>query len=451
MVRSLSVVLVAALVASAPLAAQGGARSLPFGTLREQAQLRHAWLRLRLDRHLPLLMREHGVGCWVIPMREYNEDPLFRALVAPTTFAARRRTIHVFCDRGAGAVERLVIGGSDQGGLYRPVTPGTVATGGRSGEWFGDNQWVALRDLLAERDPAVIAVNRSRTFAFADGLSSGEWEAMREALGEPWVSRIRSIDALPVDFLALRLPEEEAIYRQLQQLVWELTQRMFSREVITPGVTRPSDLAWWWREELRRLGLETWFQPSISVQRDDPAGLGMDPDPVILPGDLLWCDVGIVALGLHTDTQHNAYVLRPGESEAPEGLVAALRRSNRAQDLLFEEMRPGRTGNEVLHAVRARLADEGLDGTIYTHPIGLHGHGAGALIGLWDHQDGVPGRGDHPIRAGTWWSSELQVTSLVPEWGNRRVRMAQEEDFLLGADGVPRWFHRRQSQLFLVR
>jgi Xaa-Pro aminopeptidase len=449
-VRRRLALLIALLAASPTLAAQSPS-PMPFGTLREQAQLQQAWLRLRLDRHVPMLLREHGVGCWVVPMREYNEDPVFRAIVAPTTFAARRRTIYIFCDRGAAGVERLVIGGSGEGGLYRSVTATTIAPDGRGGEWWGDAQWLALREVLAERDPQVIAVNRSRTFAFADGLSSGEWEAMQAALGEPWVSRIRSVDALPVDLIALRLPEEEAVYRQLQQLVWELTQRMFSREVITPGVTRTSDLVWWWREEVRRLGLQTWFQPSIRVQRDDPSGVGLEPDPIIMPGDLLWCDVGIVALGLHTDTQHNAYVLKPGESEAPAGLQEALRRSNRLQDLLFEEIRPARTGNEVLSAVRARMQAEGLDGTVYTHPIGLHGHGAGATIGLWDHQDGVPGRGDHPIRASTWYSSELQVTTPVPEWGNQPVRMAQEEDFLLGADGLPRWFHRRQAQLFLVR
>lgn len=445
---------VAACLVVAPVAAQATATApSPFGTLREQAALQQAWLRLRLERILPTLLRDHGVDCWVIPMREYNEDPVFRAIVAPTTFAARRRTIHVFCDRGAAGVERLALGGSSQGGLYDAIRDTRIVEGlgGRTAELVGDEQWLVLRQVLEARDPQVIAVNSSPTFAFADGLTAAERDAMLSALGPELAGRVRPVEALAVDLLSTRLPEEEGIYRRLQELVWELTERMFSREVITPGVTRTSDLVWWWREQLAAHGLTTWFQPSITVQRDLATVDELGEDPIILPGDLLWCDVGIVALGLHTDTQHNGYVLRPGETAAPAGLQEALRRSNRLQDLLFEEIRPGRTGNEVLRAVRARMAAERLDGTVYTHPIGLHGHGAGPLIGRWDAQDGIPGRGDYPVRAATWWSSELQVTSPVPEWGNRRVRMAQEEDFQLGVDGRPRWFHQRQSELFLVR
>lgn len=440
------------LITAQPLAAQRDERPI-FGSLREQAQLQQAWLRLRLERHLPALMREYQVDCWVIPMREYNEDPVFRALVVPTTFAARRRTIYVFCDRGPQGVERLALGGSDQGGLYTVVrSPRTTdPLSGRRAELWGDEQWILLREVLEDRTPDRIAVNRSRTFAFADGLTAAEDAAMREALGPELAAKLVNAEGLAVDFLALRLPEEEAVYRRLQSLVWELIDEMFSSRVITPGVTRTSDLVWWWREQLAARGLTTWFQPSISVQRDLATPEDLGDDPVILPGDLLHCDVGIVALGLHTDTQHNAYVLRPGETEPPVGLQQALARSNRLQDILFEEIRPGRTGNEVLAATLGRMREAGLDGTVYTHPIGLHGHGAGPLIGLWDMQDGVPGRGDHPVRAGTWFSSELQVTSTVPEWGGRRVRMAQEEDFLLGADGVPRWFHRRQSRLHVIR
>ena len=97
------------------------------------------------------------------------------------------------------------------------------------------------------------------------------------------------------------------------------------------------------------------------------------------------------------------------------------------------------------------MKSEGLDGTMYSHPIGINGHGAGPLIGLWDYQEGVPGRGDHKVIANMWYSSELQVTTPVPEWSNQPVRMAQEEDFFIGTDGKPRWANRRQDQLWLIR
>ena len=88
---------------------------------------------------------------------------------------------------------------------------------------------------------------------------------------------------------------------------------------------------------------------------------------------------------------------------------------------------------------------------MYTHPIGLHGHGAGPLIGLWDYQDGVPGRGDAMVIPSMWYSIELQATTPVPEWGGQPVRMAQEEDVIIGADGKVRWALKRQDRLFLVR
>ena len=75
----------------------------PFGTLREQAAMQQRWLRQRLDTFLPALMRKHGIDMWVVPMREYTEDPVFSAITAPETFAARRRTIYVFFDTCAAA------------------------------------------------------------------------------------------------------------------------------------------------------------------------------------------------------------------------------------------------------------------------------------------------------------------------------------------------------------
>jgi len=433
----------------------------PFGTLRDQAAMQQAWLKKRLDTFLPALMRKHGIDLWVVPMREYNEDPVFSSITAPETFAARRRTIYVFFDTCAAAnapvtprcIERIALGGTSQGGVFDARTstkPVVAAVGGRQAELWGDEQWYALKQVIEDRKPKVIGIDRSTTFAFTDGLSSGELQGMSEALGATWTARFRNAEALPLDLIASRLPEEEAFFEKMTALVWQMTQTMFSDRVIVPGTTHTSDLVWWWRQRTNDQGLGTWFQPSVSIQRKGVKGEELGEDPVIQPGDVLHCDVGITVARLNTDTQHNAYVLLPGETDAPAGLKKALANANAMQDISMEETRPGRTGNEVLASVLQRMKAKGIDGTMYTHPIGMNGHGAGPLIGLWDYQDGVPGRGDARVIPSMWFSIELQATTPVPEWGGQPVRIAQEEDMIVGADGKTRWALKRQDRLFLV-
>jgi Xaa-Pro aminopeptidase len=433
----------------------------PFGTLREQAAMQQAWLKKRLDTFLPALMRKYGVDFWVVPMREYNEDPIFSSITAPETFFARRRTIYVFFDKcavtgsaaSAACVERLALGGTSQGGVFQTrssMKSISAATGARQAELWGDEQWLLLKEVVEERKPKVIGINRSKIFAFSDGLSSGELQGMSEALGPAWTAKFKDAEGLPLDLIASRLPEEEAFFQRMTALVWQMTQTMFSDKVIVPGVTRTSDLVWWWRQRTNDQGLGTWFQPSVNIQRKGVKASDIGEDGVIQPGDVLHCDVGITVARLNTDTQHNAYVLRPGETDAPAGLKAALANANAMQGFLMEEARPGRTGNEILGAVLGRMKAKGIRGTMYSHPIGMNGHGAGPLIGLWDYQDGVQGRGDARVVPSMWFSVELQATTPVPEWDGQPVQMAQEEDMIVGADGKTRWALKRQDSLFLV-
>jgi Xaa-Pro aminopeptidase len=443
-------------LAAAASAAPASAQQRPFGTLREQADVRQQWLSLRLERVLPRLMREQGVEMWIVPVREYNEDPVFFSLVSPTTMAARRRTIYVFHDRGPErGIERIAIGGTSQGGLYRVVRDadaavGTAGASRRQAEPFGPDQWRLLGPVVEACDPRTIQVNVSATHAFSDGLTVGEWEALREALPPAYRDRVVRRELLPLHFQEERLPEMLPAYRRMQEVAHGIIETAFSSAVITPGTTRAEDVVWWMRERALALGVDVWFHPTVTVQRRG-VEMGDSANPVILHGDVLHTDFGIQALRLATDTQHMGYVLRPGESAPPAGLLAALARSNRLQDLLLEEMEPGRTGNDVLRRTRERMREEGLDGTVYTHPIGDRGHGAGPLIGLWDRQEGVPGRGEVALRPNTWFSIELQVTSPVPEWGGQPVRMAQEEEAFLDAEGARAWVLRRQTSLHLVR
>jgi Xaa-Pro aminopeptidase len=451
------------LVLGGNASAQPSLGTRPFGTLREQADIQQRWLERRMETLLPSLMRKHGVEFWVVPMREYNEDPLFTSIVSPTTFAARRRTIYVFHDTCARAtvpnckVDRIALGGTSQGGVFQAVRS-TKAAAGPAGarreqqaELWGDEQWQVLRRIVEERGPSSITVNVSRTWAFADGLSAGEYEGMREALGPAGVARLKNVDALAVDLIAARLPDEERVYRRMQEVVWGIIDTAFSRVVITPGITRTQDVVWWMRQKVNDLGLGSWFQPSVDVQRMGATAEQLGDNPIIQRGDVLHCDFGLVAYRLNTDTQHMGYVLRAGETDVPAGIQRALENSNTLQDIVMSEIRPGRTGNEILRASLARMRAQGIDGTVYTHPIGVHGHGAGPLIGLWDYQDGVPGRGDAHVIPTMWFSIELQATTPVAEWNGQPLRSAQEEDAIVGADGTMRWALRRQTKYWLVR
>jgi len=457
------IIVVSIVLLSVSARGQSSDAARPFGTLREQAAAQQEWLKKRLDTFLPALMRKHGIDLWVVPMREYNEDPIFLAITAPETFAARRRTIYLFFDKCAASgavpapscIERVALGGTSQGGVFDARRSTQAAAGdvgrGQQAELWGDEQWQVLKSAIEERQPRVIGMNRSTVFAFSDGLSSGELQGMSAGVGPAWTGKFRNAEALPLQLLASRLPEEEAFFRRMQELVWSLTQEMFSSRQITPGTTRTSDLVWWWRQRVNDLGLGTWFQPSVSVQRKGMTQEQVGGDPIIQPGDVLHCDVGITVARLNTDTQHNAYVLRPGETDAPAGIRRALANANALQDIVMDEIRPNRSGNEILATSLKRMKEKGITGTVYSHPIGLHGHGAGPLIGLWDYQDGVAGRGDATVIPSMWYSIELQATTPVPEWDGQAVRMAQEEDAIIGADGHIRWALRRQDRLFLVK
>ena len=126
-----------------------------------------------------------------------------------------------------------------------------------------------------------------------------------------------------------------------------------------------------------------WAHPRVSVLTPESFPGWEGTDDVIQEGDLLHIDFGMTAMGMNTDTQHMAYVLRSsaGEMAPPPGLKAGLKKSNRMMDIVLQTMRPGLTGNEVLSICLAQMKKEGIEGQIYSHPIGDWGHAPGAVMG----------------------------------------------------------------------
>jgi Xaa-Pro aminopeptidase len=407
-------------------------------THREQAALVKSWILERFDTVLPALMRREKIDMWIIVSREYNDDPVFRSMSPMTTYSSRRRTILVFSDRG-GRVDRLSIGRFDYDGLYTVVPTAN------------DEQWSGLRKVVEERDPRVIGINTSEAWNHADGLTANEKEQLLKALGPKHSARVRSAEMLAVGWLETKIAAETEAYRHVMKVAHKIIAEAFSNAVITPGVTTSDDVVWWMRQRVANMGLGGWFHPSITIQRKGGLPPGLAPDArVIQRGDMLHTDFGLVYLGFSTDTQHNAYVLLPGETDAPAGLKAGLQAANRLQDLTMKFATVGGTGNQALAAALAHAKTEGLTPSIYCHPVGYHGHAAGPPIGMTDYQQGVPVRGDYVFRPDTWHSIELNVREIVPEWNNERVMFALEEDAALSANGWS-WIDGRQTQFYLVK
>jgi Xaa-Pro aminopeptidase len=406
-------------------------------THREQDAIVKGWIEKRFDTVLPMLMERTGIDMWIIVSREYNDDPVFRSMAPLTTYSSRRRTILVFHHPGDGRpVERVSIGRFNYDGLFTVVPT------------HNDAQYEGLRKHVEERNPKVIGINESNAWNHADGLTANEKRRLTDALGPALAARMTSAEALAVGWLEHKLPEELEAYRHVMQVAHMVIREAFSNQVITPGTTTTQDVVWWMRQRVVEMGLGKWFQPSVSIWRQ---GQTSTMQGTIERGDMLHTDFGIVYLGLSTDTQHNAYVLRPGESDAPQGLKDGLAAANRLQDLTMMYAKLGRTGNQALADALAHARKEGLAASIYCHPVGYHGHGAGPPIGMTDYQDGVPVRGEYPFYANTWHSIELNVTFPVKEWGGQNARFALEEDAAILPDGTWDWINGRQTEFYLIK
>lgn len=414
----------------------------------QRARVVDELLKERLDSLLPVLMDRSGIDMWVLISREYNEDPVLRTMLPATWLNARRRTMLLFYrDAAAGRMDKLAvarynIGESIQSAWDKEEEP---------------DQWKRLMDLISERDPKRIGLNFSADHNIADGLDKTDYELFMEYLPGKYKNRVTSAEELAVGWIETRTKREMVLMSHLVDITHQIISEAFSTAVITPGVTTTTEVEWWMRQKVTDLGLDTWFHPTVDIQRSAEKLEGhlysfsdRPENSVILPGDLLHCDFGITYLRLNTDCQQLAYVLKPGETDAPEFLREALQKGNQVQDFLTSHMKEGLTGNEILSNSLSAARSAGLRPAIYTHPLGSYGHSAGTTIGMWDAQGGVM-RDDgevYTLHPNTVYAIELNTTVKLVAW-NRDIRVMLEEAGYFGPDGF-RYVNGRQTQLHLI-
>lgn len=422
---------------------------------REQEKVMDAWLKKRLTTVLPMVMHRWNQDMWIVACEEYNEDPVLSSLTPVSMITARRRMILVFA-RYQGEVHRFAITRPHIGleGYYT-----TIWTKQAGQDWgqleenaFSspqpETQLQCLKRIIEMVKPASIALNYSENFAFGDGLSHTLYSQLSDVIKTADVP-IVSAEKLCVSWLETRIEEELMAYDGIVEIAHALIKEAYSSHVILPGVTTNHDVKYFMMQSVIDLGLQPWFDFEVSIKRK--GGLAFEEEEIILAGDILHCDIGLKYLGLCTDTQENAYILKPEECDAPAGILHAMKTVNRLQDIVMENFIEGRSGNEILKASRKQAIQEGIQPCIYTHPIGYHGHGAGPTIGLWDMQQGLDGlQGEYPLFSNTLYSLELNATVEIAQWQNEMLTFGIETDIIF-ADGKPRYANKRQTSFHLIR
>lgn len=412
-------------------------------SLKERAVIVDQIQKDRLDNLLPQLMDDNGIDLWVMITREYNEDPVVKTLLPPTWLNARRQTILVFSkNKNAEGITSAAITRYPFGKLIPSI-------------WDKEkqpSQWQALADYIVSKNPKNIGINTSKAFALADGLVKTDYDALMRVLPEAYKSKVVSAEQLAIGWIETRTAKEMELYEDLVAITHQIIAEAFSSKVITPGETTTDDVVWWLREKVLSLGLDTWFHPTVDVQRANESDLyafdSKSKFDIIQPGDLVHCDFGISYLSLNTDCQELAYVLKPGEKQAPDFLVDALAQGNRVQDIFTNNFKTGVSGNVILKKSLEQGRAEGLRPQIYTHPLGTYGHSAGTTLGMWDSQNGVAVNGDYPLHPNTSYAIELNTSVYITEW-KKDIRIMLEEAGFFGPDGF-RYINKRQEKLLLI-
>ena len=432
------------LAACATTGRQGAADDSPprLMSWSEQIAEREAWLEKRHGMLLDM-MRRHGVGMWVVVNEEFHDDPLTQFIAPPRPYAGNR-DIFVFVDAGPEGLKRVALSGYSEATLARFFE---LPEEGRKPQEI-------LADLNTRYQPRTIALGIGGKRGVTRSLTKDSYAFLVESLGAEAEARFVSAAPLIEEYLDTRIPEEWLHYQRLVMLTEAVVKEAFSPEVVVPGKTTVGDVRRFLYDRLWALGVDTWFQPDLRVQRKGADGASSrgflapaKEDVVILRGDLLHVDFGITYMGLNSDWQKMAYVLNEGETDAPEGLNRALANTIELQDaLMLRASRPGRTSAQVYTQTMAEMKEKGIEAMVYSHPLGNQGHALGASI---DFRSASRQEEAKTLRLGSYIAIELNTATSVPEWDGQKVFVMQEDPAYLTEEGW-KFFVSRQESFYLL-
>lgn len=417
-------------------------------SIRERAAVIKKITKMRLDTIIPKMMEETGFDMWLIVCNEDNLDPVFQTMIPYDVWCPITQILVFYQHRPAGEVERLNISRTNMQDLHQNVWDYQAWDNEKK-----ESQWDCLARIVHERDPKKIGINVAGVIWAADGLTAFLKKKVEETIGPKYSERMRSAERLATLWLETMLPEDLELYERVVSVAHALMAETFSDKVITPGVTTTEDILYYYLQQVADLGLQRYAWPWFRIRARDPQVLkkyGKD-DTVIRRGDLLQCDAGIYYLRYYTDHAEWAYVLRPGETDVPEGFKKVMAEGNKLQDIFCAEFKEGLTGNQLLTNILQTAREKGIcKPKIYSHSIGYYLHEPGPLIGLPWEQENTGSRGEVKLVSNSTFTAELSVTCPVPELGGAELRMALEQVVAFTPKGTY-FLDGRQTKFYIVK
>ncbi len=439
----------------------------PIMSLQQQFELQDSILKERLEILLPKIMAEAGTEMWIIIGDEYNEGPCVRSLLPSSFFHARRTAAFIFTCRG-GVTETMIVSKPDFS-IDQFYTPVLLKPAGFDYERFyttfapqydleairkmdTEDVWSCISRIIREFDPKDIALDISGMTPFSDGLSKTNYDRLIQHIDTRFHSRFISAQTLALRWLETRTAQELSLMKRIVEITRSIINECYSKEVITPGKTTTGEARFFLMERATRLGMVPWFDATVWIRRAGHAHID-DDSAVIEEGDLLHCDFGVKYAGLCSDVQEMAYVK---SSSGDDRLVISElegihHTAMRTQDILLEAFVEGRTGNQILSEALAAAKRSGIrKPMIYSHPIGIYGHGPGPTIGSFGNQQFVEGLGEYTLHDATCYAMELNVRERVPSWDDLEIMYGQEIDICF-ISGRAEFFAGRQEHLHIIQ
>jgi Xaa-Pro aminopeptidase len=397
----------------------------------------------RIQKLLPEAMKAAGVDAWIIICRENNNDPIAH---------------HIGGENAGGTALFLFFLENDKAKsmAFSPVGEATAL-----GELKIHDEVIPVErgasaiqqamEFIKGKNFGKIAINSSYNELLADGLSYTQRKTLEEALGSQ-ANKLVSAEDLIYEWLAVKLPSEIEIMTKAAELTAQWQEEAYAQ--VVPGKTTDADVAKFLKKKMEEYGVKDGWSPdqNPSVNSGPDRGHSHPTDKVIMPGDVIQTDFGIRVYDMWvSDIQRFAYVLREGETTAPDSVQFYFESSIGGNRIALAAMKPGVLGYQVDKAQRDWMDERGSEYVMWStgHPVGYVAHDIGPNLGAGNLPDpSVRPAAMKPLKEGMLFAFDGFHAWKLPDGGTKT--MSVEETAVVTKDGA-RYLIKPQEELILIK